>query len=187
MEEAGRLYECTCLLRQRILHYLTPQYGPGIDWDTDFPAQQYLNHDVLIENITNQPMAQFRRSAFATIKSFLLLTGCQFSHRTVRPWDIFLQYLDGSDRRGFETLTSRIQLLVIVLNGDDPRREKNYPREIPWLIRKRHDQNLFTWVVSSIPLNEPLFEKRYAGLSEPLAACIEDSFVRLPFQPGSAG
>ena len=184
MEEGSRLLECTCVLRQRIAHYLTPQFGPEISWHHNFPAEQYMHKDVLIENTGQWSVLEFRRLAFAAVKSFLLLTGRRFSHRTVRPYEVF-RHLFGNDAHGSEELFRGVNLLIILFGGDDPARNNTYPRELPWLIRTRRDYGLATWIISTAPLNGTLFNKQYPGLREPLLDCTAD-FVRLPLQPAPA-
>ena len=180
MEDGTRLMECTCVLRQRIAHYLTPQYGPEISWHHDFPADQFVHKDVLIENTDNIPAWQFRQRAFAAVKSFLLLTGRRFSHRTMRPYEVFRALFKTKDAHGFEELFRGVKLLVIIFGGDDPPRE-TYRRELPWLIADRRDYGLATWIISSAPSKGTLFDKQYPGLREPLLDCTAD-FVRLPLQ-----
>jgi hypothetical protein len=185
MEGEARRLECTCLLRQRVVHYLTPQYGCKIGWDDNFQTQPYLHKDVLIENTRKLPVGHFRQSAFAAIKAFLLLTGMQFSHRTVRPYDIFRQLFDTKDTQGFEDLSRRVQLLVLFIEGNDSRKN-SYQQELPWLIRRRRDAGVFTWIVSAIPLGEKEFSKCYPNLLGPLLTCIQDGFVPLNLKPVSA-
>lgn len=177
MEEGSRLLECICVLQQRVMHYLTPTYGPDIPWDPDFPFDRYLGRDVLIENTRRLPAAQFRRRALSAVKSYLLLSGRRLSHRTLRPYEVFRQLFATADAPGFDELCSGAKLLVLSFDGDDPWK-KTYPRELPWVLRLRRDHSLATWVISTMPLESPLFECRYLGLREPLIECTAD-FVRL--------
>ncbi len=124
MQEGSRLLECTCVLRQRIAHYLTPQYGPEISWHHDFPAEQFMHKDVLIENTGQWSVSEFRRLAFAAVKSFLLLTGRRFSHRTVRPYEVFRHLFDTKDAHGFEELFRGVKLLVMLFGAHGARHSR---------------------------------------------------------------
>ncbi len=185
MTEGGRSLECTCLLRQRVLHYLTPQYGPAISWNPNFPAEPYRHKDVFIENTDRLPVSQFRELAFAAVKSFLLVTGQQFSHRTLRPYEIFRQLFNTTDTQTFDDLSKRVQLLVFLFGGDDAPRS-SYQTQIPWLIRLRRDHGVCTWLISTMPVSSSLFNERYPGVREPLLDCIKDGFVTLSLSSATA-
>jgi len=182
MEGTRGLVECTCLLQQRVAHYLTPQYGPSINWDTNFPAESYRGANVLIANTTQLRVAQFRQQAFALVKSFLLLMDRRLSHQTLRPYEIFRYLFGAKDAVDVDKLTIQTQLLILVLNGDDPPRTA-YATDIPWLIGTRQDHGVATWIISAIPPEDPLFEKRYQGLRAPLLDSMSSSFVTLPLPP----
>ena len=184
MEEDGRLLECTCLLRQRVRHYLTPRYGPGITWDAHFRPEPYLGKDVLLENTRTLPESQYRQLAFAAVKPFLLVTGRRFAHRTVSPYDIIQLYLANRDEHGLDSLAERVAVLIILFGIDPP--NGSYKSVLPWLLRRRRELGLVTWIVSSIPLDADGFKKNYPELSERLMACIADGFARFPLQPAPA-
>ena len=120
MQEGSRLLECTCVLRQRIAHYLTTQYGPEISWHHNFPAEQYMHKDVLIENTGQWSVSEFRRLAFAAVKSFLLLTGRRFSHRTLTPYEVFRHLFDYKGCAWLRGVVRGVNLLIILFGGDDP-------------------------------------------------------------------
>ncbi len=185
MAEGRRLLECTCVLRQRIAHYLTRQYGPEISWHHNFPREQFMHKDVLLENTAALREPQYRKLAFAAVKSFLLVTGQRFSHRTLTPYDIVLFYLANLEERGLDNLAARVDVLIIRLGIDPP--NKSYQSVLPWLIRRRREFGFSTWILSAISPNSDAFEKNYPNLREPLMQCIADGFVKLPVQPPAAG
>lgn len=185
MRAGDHALECTCLLRQRVAHYLTPQYGSTINWAPRFQAAPYLHKDVLIENTADLPIHHFRSLAFAAVKSFLLVTGRQFSHSTLRPYEVSHRLLDAKNPQTIADLSQRIQLLVLHLGGDDPYRD-TYATELPWLIRLRRDRGVVTWVISALPINGDVFAQRYAGVREPLQDCIAGGFVSLTVPPARA-
>ena len=185
MQEGSRLLECTCVLRQRIAHYLTPQYGPEISWDPHFRPAAYLDKDVLLENTGALGEPQYRELAFAAVKSFLLVTGQRFSHRTLTPYDIFLLYLANLKERGLDNLVARVDLLIILFGIDPP--SSSYQTVLPWLIRRRRDLGFSTWILSAIAPDTDAFETNYPRLREPLMKCISDGFAKLPIQPPAAG
>jgi hypothetical protein len=185
MEEGRRLLECTCVLRQRISHYLTPQYGPEISWHHNFPREQFMHMDVLLENTGALREPLYRELALAAVKSFLLVTGQRFSHRTLTPYDIFLLYLANLKERGLDNLASHVDVLIIRFGIDPP--NNSYQSVLPWLIRRRRDLGLSTWILSAMPPNTDAFEKNYPNLREPLMQCLVDGFAKLPIQPTAAG
>jgi hypothetical protein len=184
MSEDGRLLECMCLLRQRVLHYLTPTYGPGIPWDPDFQPQPYIGKDVFISNDANLPFQRFRRLAYGSIKSFLINTHRRYSHRTLTPYDLFRALFDAHDAAGLTELTRNINILVLVLSGDDPPVKQSYKAQIPWLIHKRRENGAATWVVFGLTQHSGAFESCYTGLREPLTKCLAEGFVELPLRQG---
>ncbi|MFL5281925.1 MAG: hypothetical protein ACJ8AW_13285 [Rhodopila sp.] len=182
MREDGRLLECTCLLRQRVLHYLTPTFGVGIAWDADFQPQPYVGNDVLLSNDGNLPFQRFRQLAYGAIKSFLINTHLQYSHRTLTPYELFRALYDGHDAAGLADLIRNINILVLVLSGDDPPAKHNYQFQIPWLLRKRRENAVPTWIVLGPALDSVAFKSCYGGLCKPLATCLAEGFIKLPLR-----
>lgn len=182
--DGGRPLECTCLLRQRVLHYLTPTYGPDIPWDPDFQPQPYISKNVFIQNQANLPLGQFRRLAYRLVKSYLITTHQRYSHRTLTPYELFRALFNGSDRAMLAQLTHDLGVVILVLNGDDYSVPGTYPYQIPWLIRRRRDNGLQTWIILHLPLNSGVYKggynHPYGGLDKPLAECLADGFVELP-------
>jgi hypothetical protein len=123
--------------------------------------------------------------ALAAVKSFLLVTGQRFSHRTLTPYDIFLLYLANLKERGLDNLASHVDVLIIRFGIDPP--NNSYQSVLPWLIRRRRDLGLSTWILSAMPPNTDAFEKNYPNLREPLMQCLVDGFAKLPIQPTAAG
>lgn len=184
MLEDSRLLECTCLLRQRVLYYLTPTYGLEIAWDPNFQTQPYIGKDVCIRNDADLPFQRFRQLAYGAIKSFLINTHRRYSHRTLTPYEVFRALFDGHDAAGLAELTRNIDVLILVLNGDDQPVKRMYEFQIPWLIRKRRENAVPTWIVLGQALDSGAFESSYAGLREPLTACLAEEFVELPVRHG---
>ena len=96
MQDNDRYLECTCLLRQRVLHYLTPTYGLGIAWDPNFEPQPYVGKGVCIRNDVDLPFQRFRQLAYGAIKSFLINTHRRYSHRTLTPYRSSARFLMGT-------------------------------------------------------------------------------------------
>ena len=78
-----------------------------------------------------------RKLALAAVKSFLLVTGQRFSHRTLTPYDIILLYLANLKERGLDNLAARVDVLIIRFGIDPP--NNSYQSVLPWLIRRRRE------------------------------------------------
>lgn len=185
VREARGLLECTCLLRQRAVHYLTPRYGPGITWDADFDPKAYQGRDVIIRNPARLSIPQFRQAAYSAVKSFLLTTGMRLSHSTLTPYDVFRHLFKTDDTQALHELSRALDVLVLIFEGDEPR--ETYATQLPWLIRKRRDEGVATWLLLAIDTTDDRFGKDkgknyvqdYKRLADPLNECIADGFVEL--------
>ena len=59
-----------------------------------------------------------------------------------------------------------------------------YEFQVPWLIRKRRENGVPTWIVLGLALDSRAFKSSYAGLHEPLTKCLTEGFMELPLQQG---
>lgn len=178
VREAQILAECMCLRRQRVLHYLTPTYGPQIAWDPQFQPEPYRGKDVFIQNPDGLPIPEFQRVAYALVKSFLLTTGLRLSHRTLTPYEVFRRLFETTDARSLNELTGAADVLILFFGGDEPR--DTYATQLPWLIRKRRERHAATWLLMALGFDDSRFKKSYKELAEPLRECIADGSAAVP-------
>jgi hypothetical protein len=132
----GKSKECDCVTRQKILHYLTPEYAnPKITLDPKFPLAHFddlLKRDLIF--IKNFPLMRFREK----LKSYLAVTWFEpetrKSHLTVSAWDVVQAYMRSDHNVKIEDIRA-VDLFILLLDNDP--RNSSYSEYLMLVIKER--------------------------------------------------
>lgn len=134
----GARRECTCVLRKRAQHYLTPVYTEA-KWRHDHKVDPWLRNVLYVGDL----------STFKShVKSVLLNTGMKYTHETVTPQDVVDRFVSSDGRESFNALRTADVLCLVFIT--DPR-NREYERLLSYVIDSRHMTGRFTWVYSERP------------------------------------
>lgn len=170
--------ECACLLRRRVVHYLTPRYAdPAVPWDRGSDPAPLVGKDVLVG-----PWRLDRGAAgtpLSAVKSFLLRTGARRTHLTATLHEVVQRYLANRQSGGLDEL-ARPDLLVLLFDVDPP--NKAYPDLLTWLmVQRRRAHGRDTWALTRYdPATRP-FRSRYG---DEVADHLLAAFIRHPQPAG---
>ncbi len=160
--ELGNMVECTCVLKNLVLSYLTPVYANS----------KYMSkfNPVHIEGKNVWAVSKSSETFKSMIKSYLLNTGMRLKHQTTTPFEIINCFLgSGNDMERWRT-----DVLVILMGSDPP--NKMYGTLLQNLIESRIRLGVQTLIHTKIPITSPGFVDTY---SKSLSEFIRENFQRV--------
>lgn len=146
----GAVHECTHILREKAIAYLTPIY-----------ADSAFSGSLDVKQLEGKNLTFINNGKFKlVVKSYLLGTGMIYSHKSASAYDILQAYLTNSEDREF-TRMADVDLLFIYLSQDP--RNGHYGQIISSLLQTRNLKGKKTWINSRHPINSSDFIKMYGG------------------------
>ena len=155
--------ECPCVLKNRALNYLTPEYASALYTKT-------MN----VARLEGKDLFMFPSGNYKTlVKSFLLNTGMRYTHSTVSAYDIMQAYL-GQAGEGVWQRLQNVDLLVLIMQLDPPNRA--YTEVVGSMIQSRNRIGKRTWAVARDSYDSTSFKQAYGMIGEVFAECNFTSF-----------
>lgn len=159
--------ECPCVLKNRALGYLTPEYASALYTKT-------LN----VERLEGKDLFIFQAGNYkGLVKSYLLNTGMRFSHLTGTAYDIMQAYLGLSGEGNWQRYQN-VDFLVLIMQLDPPNR--SYTEVVGSMIKSRHRMGKRTWIIARDMHDSTSFKQAYGQIGDVISEC---GFT--PFKLGS--
>lgn len=166
-ESDGSKRECSCVLKARAIHRLTPTYASA-KFVRTLQTEKWEHRNVLVEDCTLE--------TFKTIfKTFFLNTGIKYRHETYSSFDIFQSYVGNSEIK-MEHLRD-VELLNICCISDA--KYSNFGDVLTTLIKSRTLKGRYTWLYSPVPVKSQDFMDIYGTeLTSYIKEDRESLFIR---------
>lgn len=141
IQEDNYRVKCKCLIEKEIREYLTPMYLNDVKWfkrgSFDTNIKFVMDKKPLLK--VGIPWLEFKKY----VKSFLLNTGCKYSHETVSPEDVFYTFFHRTEDDSFERL-KKVDILILNLASES--NNKEYSNNLLILLEHRANLGLRTWI-----------------------------------------